>query len=39
MRKLMVILPRYMPLIKIMALVGIAIAIAIAGGAPDIFDP
>jgi len=38
MRKLMVILPRYMPLIKIMALVGIAIAIAVAGGAPDIFD-
>ncbi len=38
MRKLMVILPRYMPLIKIMALVGIAIAIAIAGGAPDAID-
>jgi hypothetical protein len=39
MRKLLVVLPRYIPLIKIMVLVAIAVAIAIAGGAPDIFDP
>jgi hypothetical protein len=38
MHKLMLTLPRYMPLIKILAIVGIAVVIAIAGGAPDVFD-
>jgi hypothetical protein len=36
MQKLSVTLPRYLPLVKILVLVTIAIAAAVAGGAPDI---
>ena len=39
MRKLFVTLPRYLPLVKILLLLAIAIAAAVAGGAPDIFEP
>ena len=38
-RKLFIAFPRYWPLVKIMLLVAIAVAAAVAGGAPDIFDP
>ena len=39
MRKLFITLPRYLPLVKILLLVAIAVAAVVAGGAPDIFDP
>ncbi len=39
MRKLFVTLPRYLPLVKILLIVAIAVAAAVAGGAPAIFDP
>jgi hypothetical protein len=39
MRKLIVTLPRYLPLVKILLIVAIAAAIAVAGGAPAIFAP
>ncbi len=38
MKKLVVTLQKHQLLIKIMALIAVAIAIAIAGGAPDIID-
>lgn len=37
MRKIFIISPRHLCVIKIIALVTVAIAAAIAGGAPDIF--
>jgi len=39
MRKLFVTLPRYWPLVKILALVAVGIAIAVAGSAPAAFNP
>jgi len=39
MRKLSVDLSRYLPLVKVILLVTIAVAAAVAGGAPAIFNP